>query len=74
MPVALAGRVPVNVTNEGGAIATGDGIYPELAERVTTSSTAGKAMKHVLRLSKGPPRPAGSSAWRRPASAVPQAK
>ena len=37
MPVALVGRVPVNVTNEGGAIAVGDFI--------TTSSTAGKGMK-----------------------------
>jgi len=37
MPVALVGRVPVNVTNEGGAIAAGD--------YITTSSTAGKAMK-----------------------------
>ena len=37
MPVALVGRVPVNVTNEGGAIATGD--------YITTSSTAGKGMK-----------------------------
>ncbi|MBI4252891.1 hypothetical protein HY623_01770, partial [Candidatus Uhrbacteria bacterium] len=37
MPVALVGRVPVNVTNEGGAIAVGD--------FVTTSSTAGKGMK-----------------------------
>ena len=37
MPVALVGRVPVNVTNEGGAIKVGDFI--------TTSSTAGKGMK-----------------------------
>ncbi|MBI2483833.1 hypothetical protein HYV71_01450 [Candidatus Uhrbacteria bacterium] len=37
MPVALVGRVPVNVTNEGGPIAVGD--------FVTTSSTAGKGMK-----------------------------
>jgi len=37
MPVALVGRVPVNVTNEGGVIAVGDFI--------TTSSTAGKGMK-----------------------------
>ncbi len=37
MPVALVGRVPVNVTDEGGAIAVGDFI--------TTSSTAGKGMK-----------------------------
>ncbi|MEK7665465.1 MAG: hypothetical protein AAB337_01135, partial [Patescibacteria group bacterium] len=37
MPVSLVGRVPVNVTNENGAIAVGDFI--------TTSSTAGKGMK-----------------------------
>lgn len=37
MPVALVGRVPVNVTNENGPIAVGD--------FVTTSSTAGKGMK-----------------------------
>lgn len=36
-PVALAGRVPVNVTNEGGAIAPGD--------YLTSSSTPGYAMK-----------------------------
>ena len=37
MPVALVGRVPVNVTDENGAIAVGD--------FVTTSSSAGKGMK-----------------------------
>jgi hypothetical protein len=37
MPVALVGRVPVKVTNEGGAINVGD--------YLTTSSTPGKAMK-----------------------------
>ena len=37
MPVALVGRVPVNVTNENGAIAVGD--------YITTSSTAGFGMK-----------------------------
>ncbi len=37
MPVALVGRVPVNVTDENGPIAVGD--------FVTTSSTAGKGMK-----------------------------
>jgi hypothetical protein len=37
MPVALVGRVPLNVTGEGGAIEVGD--------FVTTSSTAGKGMK-----------------------------
>lgn len=37
MPVALIGRVPVKVTNEGGSIAVGD--------YLTTSSTPGKAMK-----------------------------
>ena len=35
--IALAGRVPVNVTNEGGAIKVGDFI--------TSSSTSGKGMK-----------------------------
>ncbi|MBI5794145.1 hypothetical protein HZA87_03610 [Candidatus Uhrbacteria bacterium] len=37
MPVALVGRVQVKVTGEGGAIAVGD--------YLTTSSTAGRAMK-----------------------------
>ncbi len=37
MPVALVGRVPVNVTNEGGPINVGD--------YITTSSTPGKGMK-----------------------------
>jgi len=37
MPVALVGRVPVNVTSEGGSISVGDFL--------TTSSTPGKAMK-----------------------------
>ncbi len=37
MPVALVGRVPVNVTNENGAIRVGD--------YLTTSSTPGHAMK-----------------------------
>ncbi|MFH1253633.1 MAG: hypothetical protein V1664_04890, partial [Candidatus Uhrbacteria bacterium] len=37
MPVSLVGRVPVHVTNEGGAISVGDPI--------TTSSTAGYGMK-----------------------------
>ncbi|MBI3421085.1 MAG: hypothetical protein HY006_03400, partial [Candidatus Sungbacteria bacterium] len=37
MPVALVGRVPVNVTDEGGQIEVGDFI--------TTSSSAGKGMK-----------------------------
>ncbi len=37
MPIALVGRVPVKVTNEGGAIQVGD--------YLTTSSTAGRAMK-----------------------------
>ncbi len=37
MPIALVGRVPVNVTDENGSIAVGDFI--------TTSSTAGKGMK-----------------------------
>lgn len=36
-PIALAGRVPVKVTNEGGAIAPGD--------YLTTSSTSGHAKK-----------------------------
>ena len=36
-PIALAGRVPTKVNNEGGAIAIGDAL--------TTSSTAGVAMK-----------------------------
>jgi len=40
MPVALVGRVPVNVTNENGPIKTGDFI--------TTSSSAGKGMKATL--------------------------
>lgn len=37
MPIALVGRVPVKVTNEGGLIQAGD--------YLTTSSTAGMAMK-----------------------------
>ncbi len=37
MPIALVGRVPVNVTNENGPISIGDFI--------TTSSTPGKGMK-----------------------------
>ncbi|MEK7615206.1 MAG: hypothetical protein AAB431_02375, partial [Patescibacteria group bacterium] len=37
MPIALVGRVPVNVTNENGAIKVGD--------YLTTSSTPGAAMK-----------------------------
>jgi hypothetical protein len=37
MPVALVGRVPVNVVSEGGSISTGD--------YLTASSTAGAAMK-----------------------------
>ncbi|MEK7452595.1 MAG: hypothetical protein AAB664_04605, partial [Patescibacteria group bacterium] len=37
LPIALVGRVPVNVTNEGGVIRVGDFI--------TTSSTPGKGMK-----------------------------
>jgi len=39
-PIALNGRVPVNVTNENGPIHVGD--------FVTTSSTAGKGMKATL--------------------------
>ena len=38
--LALTGRVPVKVTNENGAIATGD--------LLTTSSTPGHAMKWTL--------------------------
>lgn len=39
-PIALLGKVPCNVTNEGGAIATGD--------LLTTSSTEGYAMKATI--------------------------